>query len=246
MSEIVRVPFHGEDILTVDVDGKPHVILKPAIEALGLEYWSQIEKLRKRSWAALGKSQVQVPGDRQRRELLTCDVRTFLMMLASVDENRVSEDVRAKLIAYQAESAQAIEDYWTKGAAINPRLDLTKQAEVIDILRRGSGDQGWWETKARQLAGRALGELPDYDPATRPLTVSTFLEQQGLSAREQRKLAPTFGKHLKTLYRVRYGQEPPTITDLVNRHMVSVAQYREEHRPLFTQVWSAMNLRRGA
>lgn len=77
MTDIVRVPFHGEDILCVDEGGKPHVILKPAIDALGLDYWSQVEKLRKRSWAALGTSQVQVPGQGQRREMLTCDVQTF-------------------------------------------------------------------------------------------------------------------------------------------------------------------------
>ena len=34
---------------------------------------------------------------------------------------------------------------------------------------------------------------------------------------------------------------PPVIQDLVGRHMVPVAQYREENRPLFVQVWAALS-----
>lgn len=96
MSDIVRIPFHGEEILTVDVDGQPHIVLKPVIEGLGLDYWSQVEKLRKRSWAATSNRQVQVSDQAQRREMLTCDVRTFLMLLATVDETRVSKDEAAR------------------------------------------------------------------------------------------------------------------------------------------------------
>lgn len=90
IDEIVRVPFHGEDILTVDEDGKPHIILKPAIEALGVDYWTQVEKLRRRSWACTGQRLVQLPGDNQRRPAVTVDVRTFLMLLATIDERRVA------------------------------------------------------------------------------------------------------------------------------------------------------------
>lgn len=70
MGEIVRVPFHGDDILAVEVDGKPHVVLKPALDLLGLDYWPQIEKLKRRSWAALASRQVQVSDQAQRREML--------------------------------------------------------------------------------------------------------------------------------------------------------------------------------
>lgn len=66
-TEIVRVPFHGTDLLTVDVDGKPHIVLRPAIEAIGLSYPAQLVKLRSRSWACLATSATQLPGDSQSR-----------------------------------------------------------------------------------------------------------------------------------------------------------------------------------
>lgn len=123
VTEIVRIPFHGDEILTVDVDGKPHILLKPVLDGLGLDYWAQIEKLRRRSWAELSLISAQLPDDRQRRQVLSCDTRTLVMLLGTVDENRVAPRIRPKLIAYQAEVADAIEQYWGKASAAPDRPD---------------------------------------------------------------------------------------------------------------------------
>jgi hypothetical protein len=238
MSEIVRIPFHGDEILTVDVNGNPHIVLKPAIDAIGLDYWKQINKLRSRSWAALAKRRVQVSDQDQHREMLVCDVRTFLMLLATVDENRVAKDVAPKLIAYQAEVADVIEAYWTRGVVINPRVRDEEAAKVIAIFAQAQvGDPGYWDAKARQLTGRVLGETPDYHPQTTPLTVGTYLAEKGITGSAQRSLAPRFGRALKARYITEFGTPPPQIEDLVNRHMVAVAQYQQQHRPLFDAVW---------
>lgn len=41
VSQIVRIPFHGTDVLAVELDGKPHVILKPAFEAIARPAFTQ-------------------------------------------------------------------------------------------------------------------------------------------------------------------------------------------------------------
>lgn len=128
--EIVRVPFHGTELLTVDADGQPHIVFKPAIEGLGLDYATQFTKLRRRSWACVGQRPMQLPGDTQSRSHVTVDVRTFLMMLATVDENRVPEHIRPLLVAYQREVADVIESYWTKGAAVQPSVEVGPQHEI--------------------------------------------------------------------------------------------------------------------
>jgi hypothetical protein len=238
--EVVHIPFHGSEILAVDVDGKPHVVLKPALESIGVDPWTQIEKLRTRSWACTSQSLVQLPGDSQRRQIVTCDVRTFLMLLATIDERRVAEAARPLLVAYQSEVADAIEQYWTKGVAVNPRYSPAEQAAVLAALG-GVVDAGWLDTKGRQLAGRVLGEEPDYDEQAKPLTVSTYLQQLGLKDAETRKVCGAFGKALKQKYIGAFGAEPPSMVDLVGRHMVPVAQYQERHRPLFDQVWRSLN-----
>lgn len=245
MSEIVRIPFHGDEILCVDLDGKPNVVLKPALEAIGVDYWTQVEKLRTRSWAGTSQSPVPTPGGVQ--EMVTCDVRTFLMLLATIDERRVGKDVKPKLIAYQAEVADAIEAYWTKGGAINPRatrdqLDaIAKTAGLqMSVLSRMSGivDPRWLEGKAREVAARALGEEPEQDPATRVLTVSDYLGDQDMGAAAVRKLAPTFGKRLKAAYVRRHGEIPRTAPRFIDGAQRDVAVYTVADRDLFDAVWS--------
>lgn len=88
MSELVRIPFRGGEVLTVAHAGKPHVVLKPAIEALGIDYDNQRKKLDGKSWATKVLTTV-VAADGKTREMLAVDVRTFLMLLATIDENRL-------------------------------------------------------------------------------------------------------------------------------------------------------------
>lgn len=133
-TEIVRVPFHGTELLTVEADGKPHVVLRPAIEALGIDYATQLTKLKGRSWACVGQRPIQLPGDVQSRMHTTVDVRTLLMLLATVDEHRVAEHVRPLLVAYQREVADVIESYWTEGAAVRPGVTPGPQHEVPQTL----------------------------------------------------------------------------------------------------------------
>lgn len=242
MNDLIPFEFHGDQLTLVDEDGKPHIILKPAIEGLGLDYWAQVRKLRERSWATTASKAV-VAGDGKTREMLTCDVRTFVMLLATVDENRVAKDVAPKLIAYQAEVADAIEQYWTKGGAINPRasreqLDiLTGQAAVLAALR-GVVDDGYLDAKGRIIAARALGETPMLDDRTKPLTVSIYLAGKGLTAGATKKVAGQFGKRLKREFTDEFGVVPPEVEDMVGRHVVNVAQYQEKHRLLFDRVWA--------
>jgi hypothetical protein len=240
-SEIVHIPFHGDDVLTVSVDGQPEIIMKPVLEGLGLDYWAQVRKLRDRSWATTA-SRAVVAADGKTRDMITCDIRTFLMLLATIDENRVAAEVRPKLVIYQAEVADAIEAYWTKGVAINPRVSHEEAAKVIAVFAQaGIGDAGFWDTKARQLTGRVLGETPEYDQESKPLTVSIYLKDQGLKDADIRKVCGSFGKALKKKYVEAYGVKPPEIEDLVNRQMVMVAQYQERHRDLFDSVWRALS-----
>lgn len=152
--DIVRIPFHGDEILAVEVDGRPHIVLKPAIEALGLDYWAQVRKLNARSWATTASKPV-VAADGKRREMVICDVRTFLMLLATVDEKRVAADVAPKLVTYQAEVADAIESYWTRGAALNPRV--VAPVDPIALLR-GMLDQLAVVQQAGHLALTAATE----------------------------------------------------------------------------------------
>lgn len=113
MTEIVHVPFNGDDVLCADIDGKPHVVLKPALDSIGLDYSSQRAKLAGKSWATMVLV-TSVGEDGRAREMVAVDLRTFLMLLATVDERRVAEIVRPALVAYQSQVADVIEAHFTK------------------------------------------------------------------------------------------------------------------------------------
>lgn len=241
MSELIRIPFHGTEVLTVEVDGRPHVVLRPAIEALGLDYRTQYRKLQEKSWAVMGMAPT-TGADGKTYQMVTVDVRTFLMLLATIDEHRVKPEVRPLLVAFQAEVADAIEAYWTRGGAINPRATDDQLAAIIgraraqmEVLRLADGlvSRDWLEAKARHVAARALGEEPEIDLARRPLTVGEYLEERGITGPALRSLSPAFGKTVKRLYRDRYDREPPQVDRFVDGALRKVAAYTEADRELF-------------
>jgi hypothetical protein len=179
--------------------------------------------------------------------MVAVDVRTFLMLLATVDEHRVAEAVRPKLVAYQAEVADAIEAYWTKGAAINPRATSEQIAAALHehqlrMLAMASAaklvDPAWLEAKTRHVLARTLGEEPEVDPARRPLTVGDYLEEKGVHGSRLRKLRRDFGIWVKAEYRSQHGCNPPMVPRFVDGAQREVCGYTEAHRPLFDAVWA--------
>lgn len=247
-TEIVHIPFRGSEVLAVAIGDKPHVILKPAFESIGLDADAQIRKIRQQAWGRTVVTTVR-GADGRPRDMVAADVRTFLMALATIPASRVSDEARPVLEAYQSEVADVIESYWTRGGAINPRatedqLDVllrrTKaQADVLAALR-GVVDDAWLDAKGRHVAARALGEEPELDPATRPLTVGEFLEDKKLSAAERRSLSTRLGVRLKGLYIAVHGEPPQKVERFVDGALRSVFAYTEADRPLFEQAWSAL------
>jgi hypothetical protein len=250
MSGIVAIPFHGGEILAVEIEGKPRAILRPIIESLGIDYSSQLRKLKGKSWASV----VNLTTQDQYDGMVSVDMRTLTMWLATINENAVSEAARPLLVAFQAEIADAVEAYWTKGGAINPRAtarqleDIAslaeKQARVLAICV-GLVDPAWLEAKTRHVLARALGEEPEIDPATRPLTVGEYLTERGVGADVLRAISSTFGKKIKAAFRAKYSRDPGMSERFVDGALRPVAVYTEADRALFDQVWSVMRAQLG-
>ncbi|MCX4232112.1 phage antirepressor N-terminal domain-containing protein [Streptomyces ortus] len=245
--EVVKLDLTAGSIHTVLVDGQPHIALKPAIEDLGLSYAAQYRKLQTRSWASIAQTAMQMPDDDQVRNHLTVPVRTFLMLLANVNENRVAESIRPTLVAFQNETADAIEAYWTQGGAINPRasgdqLDslisrAKQQAEVLSILAPIVSRE-WLETKGRLVAARALGEEPEVDPLDVPLYVPDFLKAKGLKRADIESVQSWFGRRAAGIYTAQTGEDIGTRqTDLPNGSVRKTKAWTERHRPVFDETW---------
>lgn len=242
----MKLDLTAGSIHTTLIDGQPHVILKPAIDDLGLAYSPQLRKLKTRSWGTVTET-VTVAEDGKPRSMAATTVRSFLMLLANVNENRVAEEVRPTLVAFQNETADAIEAYWTQGGAINPRategqLDslisrAKQQAEVLSILS-GIVAPEWLETKGRLVAARALGEEPEVDPLDIPLYVPDFLKAKGLRRREIESVQSWFGRRAAAIYTAQTGEDIGTRqSDLPNGSVRETKAWTERQRTVFEETW---------
>lgn len=244
---VATIPFHGTNIQSVEIDGNPHIVLKPMVESIGMDYSRQLQKLKGKSWATMGMT-ATVGADGKSREMTVIDIRTLTMWLATIDENRVSEEARPLVVAYQSEVADAIEAYWSKGGAINPRANehqmnaLLRQTQMqmeLCQVAKGLIHPDHLEAKARIVLARGLGEAPELNPETRPLYAQDYLKEKNLSAKQRRSKAPMFGKRLKKLYVEKYGREPEKYDmDMQNGQVRPVNAYTEADRPLMDEVWN--------
>jgi hypothetical protein len=118
------------EVPLVEVDGTPHVVLGRAITDIGLDVESQMRQLRRQAWSDLEYANV-VAADGRVRRAVVCTVPVFLMYLASIEAGRVAPHARDRLIAYQRETRDVIDGYWTRGIAVNPRGRTPEQVASI-------------------------------------------------------------------------------------------------------------------
>lgn len=252
--EVVKLDLSAGSILTVQHDGQAHVVLKPAIDELGMDYSTQLAKLRSRSWATVGQCPM-VAEDGKTRDMAVVPVRSFLMLLATINENRVAEAHRKTLVAFQQETADAIEAYWTKGGAINERAtdeQLDALAEEIEArrIRRCLGlvqivaamdatvDPKWKRSQQLHLYGEASGQMPEIPAEDRALTVETFLKDKELSRDERRSVRSPFGRKVSLAFEMTHNRKPKDSFGLVDGRERPVKSYTEADRPLMDKVWT--------
>lgn len=127
-TELVPVPVPGApDLMAAEFDGDVWVAVKPMCEALGIDHVTQVRKLQRRSWAGMGQRPTPSAGGIQQTTVITSE--TIPMWLATIDENRVSDEARPALIALQREAKKALDAYFNKRAVAAPAVNQ------FDVLR---------------------------------------------------------------------------------------------------------------
>lgn len=156
-TDLVPVPVPGTDrqVMATVVDGQPLVSLRHCCEAIGMAYSSQLEKLRRRSWAVV-RLEGMTAADGKSYPTAVIDRRTFTMWLGGIDENRVNEAARPVLVAFQAEAADALDAYFNGRAVVAPamnQLDVLRSAlDQIEAAQRNA-------TEARAIASKTEARL---------------------------------------------------------------------------------------
>lgn len=238
MKELTQVPFHDTTIYTT-ADGT-YVALRPVCEALDLDYASQFKRVQHQPWATV-VMMTTVAADGKTREMTFIDRRTFTMWLATIDTGRLKNDRTRELVrTYQCEAADALDRYFHEGAAINPRAAEAKELMELIAIAKGVISPDHLEAKARIVLARAMGEAPQIEAAARPLYVQDYMREKGATRDEVRRLAPTFGKHVKKAYTAEHEGNAPSVylQETVSGHVREVCAYTEADRPLLDRIWN--------
>ncbi|WP_245664812.1 phage antirepressor N-terminal domain-containing protein [Nocardia grenadensis] len=244
----VAAPGSDQPIMAMKINGEPWVALKPMCEALGVDPEGQRKKLKEKAWATTVMSSA-VAADGKGREMTLIDRRTMTMWLATIDENRVKEESRPVVRAFQTEAADALDKYFHEGGAINPRATEDQLRGIASVAQarmellaaaRGLIDDNWLETKARHVLAQGLSEEPEINPAQRHLTISGYLEDRGIKGKAERTIRSSFGKLVKAEFVKQHGREPGRAVRLIDGTEREVFAYTEADRPIMDAAFAVL------
>lgn len=250
-NQVSTIALNGASVLVLREGREVLVALRPAADAIGIDYSRQLRKLKEKPWASVVLKSTQLPGDLHRREVAFVDRRTFTMWLATIEPSRVSEEARPILTAFQNEAADALDAYFHQGGAINPNASIDQLSVLAERARSQAGvlaalkgivDQSYLEVQGRFLIAQALGTEPELNPDTIPVDVESYLRDTGMSATERVRIRAQFGKRLKGAYGAKHGSEPLKVPRTINGTIQQVFGYTRRDLPLFDHVFETMGL----
>lgn len=142
MTKALAVKFQEHDLITVEDGGMVFVALLPICKAIGIAWTGQNDRIKRHP---VLKSTIRmirmVALDGKTRPFSCLPLDMLNGWLFSIDASRVKDNIRGKLISYQAECFKALSDYWFKGKAERPAkadrtttLDRTPLKDAVNML----------------------------------------------------------------------------------------------------------------
>jgi hypothetical protein len=200
-TDLVRVPVPGaDDLLAAQCDGHVWAALKPMCETLGISFPAQLRKLHGRSWAVVAQK-AMTAADGKTYQTSVVDSQTIPMWLATIDENRVADEARPTLVAYQREARDALDAYFNKRAVAPAMNQLDVLRAALDQIEAAQRDA----SEAKAIAQRTDDRLAAIEGKHDWFAALGYARQAGLptSTRYLAKL----GKCAASIARTR-GIEP--------------------------------------
>ena len=134
-NEIVKIDFNGDALVAFEEDDKIYVSVSQACNSIGLAASSQTVKIKQDPVMQSGMKLCVIANLFGGQETPFLERKHFHRWLNSVQPARVKNDeVRDKLVRYQFECIEAIDDYFSKGSAINETFLKNAPQEFVNNL----------------------------------------------------------------------------------------------------------------
>ncbi len=111
------VPFRDAQLLLVEHGGQPYVPMKPVVEGMGLAWAAQHRKLTEGRFSATITEMMMVAEDGKQRAMTCLPLRKLAGWLMSIHPNKVRQELREGIIAYQEQCDDVLWAYWNDGGA---------------------------------------------------------------------------------------------------------------------------------
>lgn len=134
------VDFHGDTLAGIvgDSDETALVSIRHLCDGIGVDFSSQLQRLRKKSWATVVMI-TTVGADAKDREMACFPLRQVPMLLASISETKVRPELRDKLVRYQREACEVLARHFVDRKT--EAMSTIATNEQIIVFARELGDQ---------------------------------------------------------------------------------------------------------
>lgn len=136
---VLKVPFFGTELLLVEHNDQPYVVMRNVVEGIGLAWQSQYEKITHKFKSSVTEI-VTVAQDGKKRSMTCMKLRKFPAWLYTINPNKVSSERKERVIAYQEECDEVLWQYWTTGIAT--REQVKARLAEIDEFEKVSKQNG--------------------------------------------------------------------------------------------------------
>lgn len=164
-NQLMAVPFYEDTVVLVGQENEPFVSMKPIVENIGLSWQVQHRKLSER-FVSVITEMVTTGGDGKQYSMTCLPLRKLPAWLYSISPNKVSPELRSKIIRYQEECDDALWEHWSKDSAarlaipnVNQQIALSRHRVALLKELHRNRDNGVRVALHEQLAqiSRQLG-----------------------------------------------------------------------------------------
>lgn len=184
--ELVEVEFHGQKIEAV-WDGKDvWVVVKRICENLGINHSNQIKKIKANQSYADLQSDITLQHESGAKQTSCLHLEALTLWLASIQPNRVKEEVRDSLIKYQRECMKVLTEHFfgKKGASKKPpsaaqqllataRVMVEHEERLVQLEQRMDAQE-----ERQRRAARELLALPQPEDIPQARTMRSVLVER--------------------------------------------------------------------
>ena len=137
MSRFVEiVPFHDHGLPTIRQGDQVDVVMRPLVEAIGLSWHGQFERLKRHPVLSHSVRVTRTDGTGGERETVVLDLKMLPGYLATIQSERIKEpEIRERVILFQREAFEVLFQHFFGGRGPVGRQALTANAaEAIRLL----------------------------------------------------------------------------------------------------------------